>query len=222
MPERPGIGRLNESSLHRSLKAHVAEPGDEFEVEVDGFVIDIVRGNRLIEIQTSGLASMAGKLRRLLSAHDVLVVVPLAEVRHLEQSGRPTRRSPVSAGRWNIFDHLVGLPALVDHPRLQLLSLIVEETEVRSGTEMVRRGRRGRTLDRRLDAVLEEHEITSTSDLARVLPDDLAEPFTTADLAVRTGLKRPLAQRACYVLRHGGAIEPVGRDRNGISYRRAP
>lgn len=221
MVEHPGIGGLNESSLHRSLKEYVAAPGDRFEVEVDGFVIDIVRGDLLIEIQTTRLASMAAKLERLLVSHDIRIVVPLAQIRRLEQPGRPPRRSPISAGRWNIFDHLVGLPTLVDNPRLDLLTLVVEETELRSGHEMVRRGRRGRTLDRRLDAVLEEHVITSTDDLVRVLPDDLDEPFTTADLAARAGLKRPLAQRACYVLRHNGAIEQVGRDRAGVRYRRS-
>ena len=44
-----GIGVLNERSLHASLKEWYAEPGDATEVKVDGYVIDLVRGERLIE-----------------------------------------------------------------------------------------------------------------------------------------------------------------------------
>ena len=46
------IGTLNEKPLHAALKDWCARPGDQFEVFVDGFVVDIVRGNLLIEIQT--------------------------------------------------------------------------------------------------------------------------------------------------------------------------
>ncbi len=35
-----GIGLLNEKPLHASLKEWYAQPGDQFEVPVDGFVID--------------------------------------------------------------------------------------------------------------------------------------------------------------------------------------
>ena len=47
-----GIGLLNEKPLHASLKQWYARPGDRFEVAVGGFVIDIVRDDLLIEIQT--------------------------------------------------------------------------------------------------------------------------------------------------------------------------
>tara|TARA_B110000014_G_C20100324_1_gene577464 strand:- start:1253 stop:1462 length:210 start_codon:yes stop_codon:yes gene_type:complete len=39
----PIIGTLNEGSLHASLKQFFAQPGDEFEVPINGYVIDIVR-----------------------------------------------------------------------------------------------------------------------------------------------------------------------------------
>ena len=54
------IGLINEKPLHASLKQWYARPGDRFEVPVDGFVIDIVRDNLLIEIQTRNFAAWAG------------------------------------------------------------------------------------------------------------------------------------------------------------------
>ena len=60
----PGIGTLRERPLHASLKRWYAEPGDRTEVAVDGYVIDLVRGDLLIEVQTRGLSSARHKVAR--------------------------------------------------------------------------------------------------------------------------------------------------------------
>lgn len=216
-----GIGTLNEGPLHRGLKAWLAEPGDRFEVPLGDFVIDVVRGDLLIEIQTGSLGALGHKLDLLLDHHPVRLVVPLAAVRWLEQGGR-RRRSPIRAGWWNLFDALVALPTLLDHPRLELDVVLVELTEVRSDTERVRRSRRGRVVERRLDRVVDARRFRRREDLLALLPDDLPRPFTTADLARTAGLPRTLAQRACYVLRHLELVDEVDRCRSGIRYTLGP
>lgn len=69
MYQMPGIGLLNENQLHASLKQWYARPGDLLEVPVDGFVIDIVRDDLLIEIQTRNFASIKSKLTHLVRHH---------------------------------------------------------------------------------------------------------------------------------------------------------
>ena len=49
------IGELNEKPLHAALKAWVAQPGDALETPLDGYVIDIIHGEQLVEIQTGGV-----------------------------------------------------------------------------------------------------------------------------------------------------------------------
>ena len=61
----PGIGLLNEKPLHASLKTWYAQPGDRFEVAVDGFVIDIVRDSLLLEIQTANFSAIKSKQTNL-------------------------------------------------------------------------------------------------------------------------------------------------------------
>ena len=80
------IGTLSERSLHAGLKTWLAEPGDEQEVKVDGFYIDIVRelpdGDQLlIEIQTRNLGAMKRKLAKLLPNYKVLLVHPIPQVK---------------------------------------------------------------------------------------------------------------------------------------------
>jgi hypothetical protein len=58
-----GIGQLTERSLHAALKEHLRQPGDELEVKLGRYVIDIVRDDLLIEIQTRHLYALRPKLR---------------------------------------------------------------------------------------------------------------------------------------------------------------
>lgn len=219
-PAPPHIGTLNEGGLHRGIKDHLAEPGDRFEVALGEFVIDVVRGDLLIEIQTGALAAMGRKLDCLLDEHRIRIVRPIPAVRWLEEAGKPRRKSPKRQRLWNIFDELVSVPTLLDHPNLELEVLLVEETEVRSATERVRRGRRGKVVARRLEAVIEARVFRRPEDLLDVLPRDLPQPFLTKDLAKAARIRRDLAQRICYVLRHAGLLEELGRTRDGVRYQR--
>jgi hypothetical protein len=62
----PHIGTLREKPLHASLKKWYAGPGDLVELPVHGFVIDLVREDLLIEIQTRDFSSMKQKATTLL------------------------------------------------------------------------------------------------------------------------------------------------------------
>jgi hypothetical protein len=48
---------LRESQLHATLKTWYAQPGDVTEVPVNGFLIDLKRGDTLIEIQTRNFSA---------------------------------------------------------------------------------------------------------------------------------------------------------------------
>ena len=56
---------MNEHSLHLAIKRWYSIPGDEFEVNINDFIVDIVRGNLLIEIQTKNFSSIRNKLKKL-------------------------------------------------------------------------------------------------------------------------------------------------------------
>ena len=77
---------LREKPLHAGVKRWYAEDGDRFEVPVGGYVIDLVRGDLLIEVQTRGFSGMRAKLASLLGAgYGVRVVHPIAVDRWIVQ-----------------------------------------------------------------------------------------------------------------------------------------
>ena len=115
------IGTLREGPLHAALKQEYAEARDRFEVPVDGYVIDIVRGDLLIEIQTQSFSSIARKLRDLVERHRVRLVHPVAAERWLVklprkgEAGLTRRRSPKHGGFEGVFEELVSLPLSLIH-----------------------------------------------------------------------------------------------------------
>ena len=222
----PHIGTLNEGSLHAALKRRYAQPGDLFEVAMDGFVVDIVRNEGqadelLIEIQTGAFGSMGTKLDRLLSDHRMLLVHPIAARTRLDRGGPTARRSPKKGSVYSLFDELVSIPTLLDHPNLELDVVVADVIKLQVEDPRARRGRGGwRTVDRRLDQVLEVHRFRDVADLVQLLPASVPATFTTADIAHHAGIRRDAAQKLAYCFRAACLIDELDRTRAGIHYRR--
>ena len=130
------IGSLNEKPLHAALKEWYRRDGDEVEAPLEGFVVDLVRDGLLIEIQTRGFSAMRRKFDRLLDAHPMRLVHPVAAVKwiiKLDEDGREVsrRRSPKRGIAADVCAELVSFPSLLSHPNFILEVALVEEDEVR-------------------------------------------------------------------------------------------
>lgn len=217
----PGIGELNEGSLHRQLKERYRTAGDRAEVPVGGFVVDLVRADgTFVEVQTGSFGAMGRKLDALLDEHRILVVHPIALETVLCREGRTPRRSPKRGSMHEIFAELASWPTLIDHPNLTLEVVGCRVSLEQVADPGVRRGRGGwRTVDRRLDEVLESRRFAVAHDLLALMPDGLEREFTTADLARRCGVSRRLAQSMAFCLAQLCLVDPVERRRDGVRYR---
>ncbi len=224
-PRRPHIGRLREGPLHASLKRWYATGRDEVEVAVDGFVIDIVRGDLLIEIQTRGFSSLKDKLISLLhGGHHVRIVHPISVDRwivKIDESGTilSRRRSPKHGKPSDVFTELVSFPDLMAHEGLEIELVLIEEEELRRHEPDGPWRRRGwATLERRLVDVLETIMLSDLRDLADLLPSGLSGAFTTADLAAELRRPRRTAQQMAYCLRELNLIETIAKRGNTLVY----
>src|SRR5512146_2660546 len=136
-PSPRSIGERNEKSLHAALKQRYAQPGDRFEERVDGFIVDLHRGDCCIEIQTRHLVAIKRKLHTLLEHHRVRLVYPIARekwIAHIAaRSGKLTsrRNSPRKGKLLDLFDELVSIADLFLHDNLALDVGITREEEVR-------------------------------------------------------------------------------------------
>jgi hypothetical protein len=217
-----GIGVLNEKPLHASLKQWYARPGDRFEVPVDGFVIDIVRNDLLIEIQTRNLSAINSKLQRLTRSHQVRLIYPIVKEKWIVRSTTTNtdavvrRKSPKRGRLEDLFWELVSIPQLLSNPNFSLEVLMIREEEVRRSD---RRRRKGWVLERRqLLEVVDQHLFTRSEDWLAFVPTGL-NSFTTIELATGLSANRELAQKLAYCLRHSRMIELIGRRGRANLYR---
>ena len=218
------IGLLNEKPLHASLKQWYARPGDRFEVPVNGFVIDIVRDDLLIEIQTRNFASINSKLCRLTRSYEVRLVYPVVLEKWIVRSdsgGITIRRKSPKRGRLeDLFRELVSIPQLLAHPNFSLEVLMIREEEMRRFDGKRKRWRRrGWVIEgRRLVDVMDRRLFGKSADWLAFVPDGL-QSFTTKDLATIADTDRDLAQKMAYCLRHARMIELIGRQGRANLYR---
>ena len=218
-----------ETTLHRQLKEHFCEPGARIEVPLGRYRIDVVNGDRLVEIQRSGLAAIRDKVNKLVSdGYQVDVVKPLVARKRLVKLTsidgivKSRRWSPLKATMLDVFDELLYFTRVFPHPNLRMLIPLVDVEEIRYPGHGRRRRKRKNDFEVKDRLMLDIHEtriFKSVMDLQELLPDDLPKKFDTSELAAGLGVPRHQAQRIGYVLRKTGVAKEVGKRGNAILYR---
>jgi hypothetical protein len=218
----PHIGTLAEKSLHAALKEWYGRDGDQFEVKVDGRVIDIVRGQQLIEIQTRHLYAMRRKLATLLPNHPVTIIHPIPQAKWIvrqEADGTPVsrRKSPKRGQFIDIFRELARLTMWLPHPNLTICVALTHEEEIWRNDGQGSWRRRGWSLaDRLLLQVADTLCLHTPDDYLQLLPNGLPPTFTNKALAQAAGCRPALAQQMSYTLRKMGLVTAVGKQERAL------
>ena len=206
-----------ENSLHEGVKLWYAEPGDLIEENVEGYIVDVVRGEQLIEIQTSNFSAIKKKLAKLIHHRPVRLVHPVSQrkwIVRIDGDGKmiSRRRSPRMGRVEDVFLELVYMPDLIQESNFSLEVLLVHSEEVLIDDGRGSWRRRGWSIhDRRLLEVLESHLFSEPRDFHGLLPESLRPEFTTRQLSETLGLRLNIAQKMVYSLRHMEAIEGIGK-----------
>ena len=220
-----------ETSLHQRMKRMYADDESQVEQRVGRYIIDVIRGDELIEIQFSSLAAINRKIQHLVRDHRVRVVKPLVLQKQLIRcAGKgervvSRRKSPKRGQLVDIFDELIYFTRVFPHRNLVVEVPLINIEEWSYPTPKSKKPRRRRrpkkyTIeDQRLIEVVDTFEFKSARDLTKLLPKGLPQPFDTGQLATAMQVPRWIAQKVAYCLRHMEAIKPEGKKGNAILYR---
>ena len=220
-----------ETTLHRQLKNMFCGPDSQTEVKLARYRIDVVSGNRLIEIQQSGLSAIRDKINALLQdGCTVEVVKPLITRKRLIKLNRKNgkeidrRWSPRRGSILDIFDELVYFTRVFPHPNLTMTIPLISIEEIRYPGHGRRRRRRRNDFqvqDRQIMEMSDTVSFRTVIDLQKLLPAQLPQEFDTGELARELEIPRHQAQRIAYVMRKTGTAQPTGKRGNAIVYRLA-
>jgi len=225
--QRKGIGTLSEKTLHAVLK-HYYEPWDDCkEIRIGNYVADIVGEKGIIEVQTNDLGRLRKKLEAFLSVCDVTVVYPIAAVKYLRwldtETGELTdrRKSPKKMTVYDGFKELYKIKYLLKNFRLHICFPLLEIEEIRYLNGWSKNKKKGSSrCDINPLAMLDEICIDNIEDYERFVPTSLPEEFTSADIAEKCGIKRPLAQTVLNVLTFTETVTRTGKEGRNILYKR--
>ena len=221
-----------ETSLHQRMKRMYAEDDSCIEQRVGRYIIDVIRGEELIEVQFSSLSAINRKIDVLVKEHKVRVVKPLVMRKQLIRCSAKgeavvsRRLSPKRGHVLDIFQELIYFTRVFPHKNLVLEVPLINIEEWTYPTPKTKRRRRRppkkyTVEDQRLVDVVDTLEFKTARDLMELIPGKLPREFDTADLAKALDQPRWIAQKVAYCLRHMNGITEAGKKGNAILYRRS-
>ncbi|MBO4405079.1 MAG: hypothetical protein J5780_07130, partial [Treponema sp.] len=150
------INTLNESRLHKTLKKlYTLEHSGKTEVKEGPYIADIeCPGKKIIEIQTSTLASLAKKTEYFLkNGFSVKIVYPLPEEKVIvtlnsDGSKLSRRKSPLKKNLISVFRELTALTDFLTEKKfsLDVLHCSIVETRIKTENMVQSKNRRRRHL----------------------------------------------------------------------------
>ncbi|UCH58337.1 MAG: hypothetical protein JSV61_08930 [Anaerolineales bacterium] len=207
------IQTYNETSLHASIKDWYAKPGDIIESQVDGYRIDIVRGDQLIEIQVKNFSRLKEKLAVLLANYKVRIIYPIPRIRWIHYADTQKRRlSPRKGKLEHIFQELVYITSELTNSNLSLELLFVHEEEIRQNDGLGSWRRRGISIvDRKLLDIVDRVPFYFPASFQQMLETLHNQQFTTREIAKHRDISENLARKMVYCLWKTDLIAKIGK-----------
>jgi hypothetical protein len=210
---------MTESSLHQTLKdRYTRKAQDRQEVYVDGYQIDVVCEELLVEVQTGNFTHLKAKLADLLPNHPLLLVHPIplekwiVRLNDVGSRAISRRKSPRHGRVEDTFTELVRIAPFLDHPNLHLEVVLTREEEILQNDGRGSWRRKGWSIvDRRLLEVVQVFPLYKTQDFCHFVSFEYAQPFTSRELAEALHVPTYLGYKIVYCLSAMRLLERAGQ-----------
>ncbi len=211
---------MNEHSLHSEIKRFYSLTGDQFEVKLGNYIVDILRDELVIEVQTKNFSALKEKLQMLIRTHKVRLVYPLPEKKTImyiiKDTNLKKHKSPKKGKLTDLFQELIRIPEILCEKNFSLEVLFIDEEEIRCDDGKGSWRRRGVSIkERRMVKVNHRLLLQSRLDYLKILPDNLNEKFSNKELAKSAKIPIRTARQITYCFRKSGFIriaETRGRE----------
>ncbi len=225
--ERFNIGTYKEKKLHRILKLYLEGDAAYHEVPFNGYIADIKRENRIIEIETSGFTGLRDKLEAYLPTCHVTLVYPMASVRYLSwidpTTGEisPKRRSPKKETVADLLFECIYIADYLHHPHLTILGICLEMQEYRMLDGWSRDKKKGSHRYERIPVeLLDCITLHGKADYEALLPDSCTADFTMKEFCQAMGTTLYTGRAIMKIYKKLGLLAETGKKGRCLLYSR--
>lgn len=221
------IGTLKEKSIHRYLK-HMLEPDtSKHEINICGYIADILNEQGIFEIQSRSFYKLADKLKAYLNntSYDITIVYPVIATKHIHWL-EPTslqlseiKKSSKKMQPIHVLSELYSIVDLLLTDRIHFKLVVLEAREYKILNEYGKNFKYKATKkDIEVSSILSIIDIENYEKLSRLLPIGLGDTFISSDIAKLAHIDKDTATIACTVLKKLGVIKSLGRKSHYIQY----
>lgn len=217
-----GIGTYQEKTLHKVIK-HYYEDNEEYhEQKVNGYIADIFKDNKIIEIQTRAFNKLVPKLENYLKEYPVNIIYPIAYKKYISwidvDSGEESdsRKSPKTGSYYDIILELYKIKKFLNSKNLKITLLYINIKELRYLNGWSKNKKKGSS---RCDQIpLELVDEVELNDYSIFVPDKEKE-FTSKDYAKWTKKTLHRSQVILNILVYLDIIEVIRKEKRMNVYK---
>ncbi|MBQ8293070.1 MAG: hypothetical protein IJX78_04580 [Bacilli bacterium] len=130
------IGTKQERTLHQYLKYYFCDNPDYHEQKCGSYIVDILKNEQIIEIQTSSFNAMRKKLESLLPNYPITIVYPIIvekKIHNYDENGQfvSSKKSPKKEHPLKIGKELYKLNHILNNKNLNFICTILKIDEHR-------------------------------------------------------------------------------------------
>ncbi len=212
---KESIGTKKERTLHQYLKYYFCEEKEYHEQKCLGFIVDILKDNKVIEIQTSSFNTMRKKLNKLLPHYSITIVYPIIQekiIHSFDEEGvlYSTKKSPKKEHALKIGKELYKISDVLNHNNIHFVCVILKVEEYRIPYINRYKQKKMTRINQIPTELIDIIHLNTSLDYLKLIPFD--DEFTSLDFK-RISKLSPRDNSSCLLaLRKLNVIELVKKD----------
>ncbi len=225
--ERFNIGTYKEKKLHRILKLYLEADTNCHEIPHAGFIADIKRENRIIEIETSGFTGLREKLDAYLPTCQVTLVYPMTAIRYLSwidpATGdiTPKRRTSKKETAADLLFECIYIADYLTHPNLTVSGICLEMQEYRMLDGWSKDKKKGSHRYERIPTdYLGYISLHGKEDYEALIPRSCTKDFTMKEFCAAMGTNMYTGRAVMKIFKNWGLLIESGKKGRCLLYSR--
>lgn len=220
------IGTLSEKTLHRVVKNYYEEDESFQEIKVGPYFADVLKDNKIIEIQTKQFFKLIPKIEYFLKeGYEVRVVYPTFFRKTVYWVNKETKEiskgklSPKKGKVFDVIEEMYSLRSFLNEGKFKISILLMNLNEYRlldGWSENKKRG--SHRIDRIPTELVDEINLEKLEDFNIFYSEELPETFTSFEYAKAVKTNKKMAQMALIVLTTLSVVKRIGKKGNAYIY----